>query len=129
MQKKSIRIISNAAYHAHTSPLFIKHHILPLKHLITQTSGILTHSIIHKYSPTTLHNTWLFNYERNPERDLRNANELYVPRAINEQLKRSPYFALPVMWNNLPYDRMQPNPLTFKIALNEFLWRQINEGN
>jgi hypothetical protein len=72
-QKKAIHTVCNAKYRDHTTPLFIKTKILPLEQLIIQTRGKLTHSVFHKYSPPALHNTWTTNYERNPDRALRDA--------------------------------------------------------
>jgi hypothetical protein len=48
---------------------------------------MLTHSIIHKYGPPALHNQWQSNAERNPNLELRNANDLYIPLAKSEQVK------------------------------------------
>jgi hypothetical protein len=70
-QKKSIRIISNAKYNDSTSNLFTNLKILPLNYLIIQVQGLLMHSIIHKYSPSTLHNTWITNRDRNLGLDLK----------------------------------------------------------
>jgi hypothetical protein len=128
-QKKAIRIICNAGYRDHTTPLFIKTKILPLTQLITYTQGLLTHSIVHKHSPPTLHNTWQTNYERNPERALRDAQELYVPLATSDQTKKLPYFALANNWNSLPYDKYHVNPTTFRIALNGFVWSQVSNDD
>jgi hypothetical protein len=124
-QKKAIRTICNANYREHTAPLFTMTKILPLTQLITYTQGLLTHSVVHKYSPPTLHNTWQTNYERNPERALRDAQELYVPLAISDQTKKLPFFALANNWNTLPYDKYHANPTTFKIALTSFVWSLV----
>ena len=83
LQKKTIRIISKAKYNANTSPLFHSLKILPLKHLITYSKGLLIHSIYHKYSPPALHNTWITNEQRGGDHDLRNANDLYTRRSKN----------------------------------------------
>jgi hypothetical protein len=108
---------------------FLEIFLNPVYTYILQTPGILARSIIHKYSPSTLHNTWVFNYERNPDRELRNANDIYVPLANSIPVKKMPYFAISTMWNNLPYDRMQPNPTTFRIALNDHFWNLLTTNN
>jgi Reverse transcriptase (RNA-dependent DNA polymerase) len=125
-QKKAIRAICNANYNAHTTPLFINLGIMPLNHLIRYTQGLLTHSIVHKYSPLSLHNTWITNMDRNPDRILRDADELYIPIANSDQTKKLPFFALAVNWNRLPYDKFHANPTTFRIALNNHIWETIN---
>ena len=95
---------------------------LPLKHLITYTQSLLVHSIYHKYSPPSLHNSWLTNSMRNDIRELRNADDLYIPYARTDHVKKMPYFALPRMWNELSEQKFTPNPTTFKIAIkNHFL--------
>jgi hypothetical protein len=122
-QKKAIRTVCKAKYRDHTTPLFLQTKILPLKQLISYTQGLLTHAIFHKHSPPSLHNTWTTNYERNPDR----AQEIYIPLAINDQTSKLPFFALAKNWNELPYDKYQPNPTTFRIALNNHVWSLVND--
>ena len=110
--KKTIRTITNSNYTAHTSPLFNSQKILPFKHLITYTQSLLVHSIYHKYSPPSPHNTWRTNSMRNDIRELCNADDLYIPFARTEL-----NFALPKMWNKLSEQKFTPNPTTFKIAI------------
>jgi hypothetical protein len=81
---------------------------------------MLTHSIVHKYSPPALFNQWEFNYESNHV-ELRNNNDMYIPRAAAEYVKKMPYFSLAVNWNNLPVEKSYPNHLTFKICLMDHL--------
>jgi len=127
IQKKAIRTISKAKHNDNTAPLFLKHKILPLNHLITLTQGQLMHSIYHKYSPQPLHDTWTTNHMRGNDHDLRNGLDLYTPLARTEHVKRLPYFALPMTWNNLPDVKLNANKTTFKIALRDHLFRQIEE--
>jgi hypothetical protein len=87
LQKKVIRSVCNAKYTAHTEPLFKDLNILPLDKLIIFTKGMLTHSIVHKYSPPALFNQWEFNYERN-HFELQNNNDMYIPRAAAEYVKK-----------------------------------------
>ena len=120
MQKKAIRIVTKSNYTSHTAPLFNSLKIMPLKHLISYTKSLLVHSIYHKYSPSSLHSTWVTNSMRNNQHDLRNADDLYVPLARTEHVKRLPYFQLPKMWNELYEQKYTPNPTTFKIAIKEY---------
>jgi hypothetical protein len=126
-QKKAIRSVCNAKYRDHTTPLFKKTKVMPLCQLITYTQSLLTHAVFHKYSPPSLHNTWTTNYDRNPDRALRDAQEIYIPLAINDQIKRLPFFAFAKNWNALPYDKYHANPTTFKIALTNHIWSQVND--
>ena len=127
MQKKAIRTISKANHSAHTTPLFQALKILPLQLLITFTKGILMHSIYHKHSPLALHDTWTTNNLRNPDIDLRNGTDLFVPLARTDHVKKLPYFSLPALWNSLPDDRLTYNKITFRIALKDHLHRQLQE--
>ena len=92
---------------------------MPFKHLITYTQSLLVHSIYHKYCPSSLHNSWMTNSMRNAARDLRNADDLYIPFARTDHIKKLPYFALPKVWNELTEQKFTPNPTTFKIAIKQ----------
>jgi hypothetical protein len=120
-----VRTVSKVQRLAHTAPLFKQINIMPLNYLIKYTQNLLTHSSIHKYSPTACHNQWILNSDRNPEIDLRNANDIYIPRACSEQVKILPYFAFANNWNTLPYDRLHQNPTTFRIFLSDYVWNLI----
>jgi hypothetical protein len=121
LQKKAVRAICAVKHNAHTAELFQQLNILPLDKLITFSQSMLTHSIIHKYGPPALHNQWQSNAERNPDLELRNANDLYIPLAKSEQVKKLTYFALAKNWNNLPIEKQYANPTTFRIFLKEHL--------
>ena len=54
---------------------------------------------------------------RNETRELRNADDLYVPFARTEQVKKMSFFALPRVWNELHEQKFTPIPITFKIAI------------
>jgi hypothetical protein len=120
MQKKVIRAVCNANYNAHTEPLFVQLNILNVDKLITFTKGMLTHAIVHKYGPPALHDQWEFNHQRN-NFQLRNDNDMYIPRAMTDYVKRMPYFSLAINWNNLPAEKMYPNHITFRISLLDHL--------
>ena len=125
MQKKAIRLITKSRYNDPPYPLFDKLKILPFEYLITLSGGLLVHSILHKYSPSSLHNTWLTNEQRGTNHDLRNAHHLYIPFARTDQVKRLSFFSLPKLWNELPDCKLTPNPITFKIALKWHLFNLI----
>jgi hypothetical protein len=100
MQKKAIRVICNASYRAHTAPLFKELKILPLDELIKYSNVKFMHFYYLKQLPMSFNGMWITNEERNPERVLRNANDLYVPAHRLEMVKRMPLFAFPTVWNN-----------------------------
>jgi hypothetical protein len=98
-QKESIRVINNAGYRDHTAPLFKLNCILPLDEMI-KFSNLL---FMHRYSilnlPISFHETWSLNRILNPDRPLRNANDLRIPHHNFASLKRLPMFAFPRVWN------------------------------
>jgi hypothetical protein len=120
-QKKAIRTISKAKYNAHTKDLFNAAKIMPFKTLIKYQQSLLVHSIYHKYCPPSLHSSWSTVGERNNTYALRNAADYFVPQAVNEQLKKLPYFALPKLWNEICDMKYVPNPTTFKLFFKNLL--------
>ena len=78
-QKQAIRIVCNAPYRAHTAPLFKELKILPLDQLIEYCRIKFMHCYHFKKLPLSFNEMWKTNRERNPERILRNADDLYVP--------------------------------------------------
>jgi hypothetical protein len=82
---------------------------------------------VHKYSPPILHNQWITNAIRNPNVELRNANDLYVTTALSEQVKKLPLIAFEIVWNNLPDNKLHRNPNLFKPLLKEHIWSLVTE--
>jgi hypothetical protein len=119
-QKKAIRIITRSNYNAHTAPLFNNLRIMPFDNLVKYSQSLLMHSIVHKYSPQALHDTWIFNFERNPDVHLRNGDDLYIPLARSEQSSKLPIFALPRLWNELPPFKLTPELSIFRPLLKEY---------
>jgi hypothetical protein len=99
-QKKAIRIISRAKYRDHTAPLFSKLEILPLEQLIMYNRLKFMHNYYFRKLPFSFHNLWLSNAERNPARELRNANDYFIPPHRIELVKRMPLFSFPAAWNS-----------------------------
>jgi hypothetical protein len=120
-QKKSIRLITRSKYNDHTAPLFEALKILPFDTLVRYSQCLIMHSVINKYCPPALHNTWTTNLDRNPDLQLRNAEDLYIPLARTDQTKRLPYFAWAKLWNDLPPLKLTQQPITFKSLLTQYL--------
>lgn len=128
LQKRAIRLITKTPYLAHTNQLFISSKILPLDKLIIQGKLLFMHSIEYNYCPSSFINIWQKNFERNPNIELRNANDYYIPLAKIESFKKIPLFSLPTQWNALPDEiKLQHNKFTFKHCLKDFLFESINE--
>jgi hypothetical protein len=109
-QKEAIRIICNSGYRDHTAPLFAKQNILPFDKLIQLSTLKFMHSFIHNQLPLSFHGMWIFNRERQPDRDLRNADLLYIVPHKFATLKRMPLFNFPAIWNAAGPDKFNPIP-------------------
>jgi len=59
------------------------------------------HSVCYAYAPKSFENTWLKNAVRAPDLNLRNGDEYNLPHPRTEQFKKSTYYSLPSVWNNL----------------------------
>ncbi len=80
-QKEAIRIICNVGYRDHTAPLFAQCTTAdtPLDQLIEISTLKFMHSFTHNLLPLSFSNMWQPNRNRNPQRKLRNADQLYFP--------------------------------------------------
>jgi hypothetical protein len=107
-QKQAVRTICRANYRDHTMPLFRQLKILPLDKLIQFYNIKFMHSYIHSKLPISFNGTWITNRERNPARELRDANDLYVPPHRIELVKRMPICSFPAAWNSAPLDKNNP---------------------
>jgi hypothetical protein len=107
-QKEAIRIIANAGFRDHTAPLFAQLKILPLEELIMYNKLKFMHSYTHNLLPVSFNHMWTLNRERNPDRVLRNADQLYVPPHNYATLKRMPLFNFPSTWNLEGVEKFNP---------------------
>jgi len=107
-QKEAIRVICNARNREHTAPLFAQLKILPLDQLIKLNILKFMHSFSHKNLPLSFHSIWITNRERQPERVLRNADQLFIPHHNYATLKRMPLFNFPVVWNAAGPEKLDP---------------------
>ena len=127
LQKKVIRIITNSNYRENTLPHFVSLNILPLDKLILQRKNILMHSFFYNYGPSSFNLTWISHADRNPELNLRNANDIILPYPRIDHLKKMPLYSLAKSWNELNDIKFQHNPITFKISLNDLLYQSLYE--
>jgi hypothetical protein len=80
---------------------------------------------MHNYSnqqlPFSFNELWLTNIMRNPNRALRNANDLFVPAHHLASVKRFPLFSFPRIWNEEEERKHNPSHnfycKTLKVAL------------
>jgi hypothetical protein len=107
-QKEAIRIICNARYRDHTAPLFAQLKILPFSQLIHYSNLKFMHSFFHNMLPFSFRQMWLTNRDRNQDRILRNADNLYIPQHNYASLKRMPLFNFPRIWNIEGNEKFNP---------------------
>jgi hypothetical protein len=112
-QKEAVRVIANAGYRDHTTPLFAQLKILPIDQLIKLNNLKFMHSYFHNSLPFSFRNLWLTNRERLPARELRNADQLYIPAHNYATLKRMPLFNFPAIWNATGPEKNDPRKHRF----------------
>ncbi len=108
-QKEAIRIISNAGYRDHTNPLFKQSGILPLENLVKYSNLKFMHKYTHNKLPFSFSETWITNRARNPNLELRNVDDLYIPPHHFSTTKRFPLFSFPRIWNEEPVTKFNPS--------------------
>jgi hypothetical protein len=112
-QKEAIRIVCNVGYRDHTGPLFKQLGILPFDELIKYSQLKFMHDFHHGKLPLSFADTWISNRNRNPEIELRNADNLYVPAHHYATTKRFPLFTFPRIWNEATGDKLNPSQRVF----------------
>jgi Reverse transcriptase (RNA-dependent DNA polymerase) len=126
LQKKAIRIVTNAAYNANTSPLFYELKVLPYELLLKQFICRFMHAIEYSYNHETFYDYWPLNNQRIINYELRNNSMRTVPRLNYEQLKNCPLVNFPKVWNELAVElRLQRNPITFHLELLNSLFEEL----
>ncbi len=66
-------------------------------------------------------NTWTTNIEGNPERALRNANDLFILPHRVEFVKRLPLYTFPLAWNSAPGEKLNPRQHLYLKELKQIL--------
>jgi hypothetical protein len=97
-----------------------------------QKQFILTfmHSVEYEYGPATFRENWPKNGNRNRHYELRNGEELFIPRCTKESLRNAPLFNFPSIWNSLDINvKLQRNPITFKFTLIDSLLEEFRNEN
>ena len=113
MQKKAIRTICNVGFRDHTAPLFKELKILPLEQMKTLNILKFMHGFMHNLLPFSFRDAWITNRIRLPDRELRNADQLYIPPHSFATLKRLPLFNFPSVWNQADISKKNPNQIAY----------------
>ena len=112
-QKAAIRIVANAGYRDHTSPLFKELKILPFEQLCKYEALKFMHNFNNQKLPLSFAETWILNRDRIIGRELRNANDLYVPAHNYATLLRMQLFNFPRIWNEHSNAKNNPSLPSF----------------
>jgi hypothetical protein len=116
-QKEAIRTVSAAGYRDHTKPLFKSLNILPLDELIKFSALKFMHKFSTGKLPLIFSDLWVKNVIANPDRALRNANDLKIPSHHLSIVKRFPLFTYPRLWNDELERKNNPNLTAYLRAL------------
>jgi hypothetical protein len=80
------------------------------------------HNFTNRKLPLSFAETWIWNRDRNLGRNLRNADDLYVPPHNYASLKRMQLYSFPKLWNDHPVYKNNPSLSIFlKQTKNEML--------
>jgi hypothetical protein len=107
-QKQALRIITNAGYRDHTEPLFARLKIMNIDMLIKYSALKFMHNYVNQKLPLSFSNTWITNRERLLDRELRNADNLYIFPHKYATLKRMQLFNFPKIWNEADPQKQTP---------------------
>ena len=122
VQKRAIRLISNASYNEHTNPLFLFHKILKLEDLYLFQLGV--------YVFKNLEN---FNFVSEHSHDTRHGGELRPPFQRLRTTQQSVFYQGCKLWNELPERIKMVDTLEkFKTSLKNYYldkYQQENELN
>jgi hypothetical protein len=128
IQKKAIRVITNSPYNAHTNPLFQQLRVLPFPSLIKSRKLQFMHSVYNNYCNESFANIWTKNEHRRIEHNLRNANDFLLPHLRIELFRKFPVYSFAHVWNSLGDLKFKPNPITFRISLEEEILNQLDDA-
>jgi hypothetical protein len=88
-QKQAVRIISNAGFRNQTAPLFAQLCIPPIGSTYKIVNLQIYAQLLSQPVPRSFREIWNTNRERNPNKELRNANDLYIPLLCNTKKNAS----------------------------------------
>ena len=101
LQKRSVRILNNAKYNAHTDPIFKSLHLLK----VLDISRLQEIKFIYKFENSMLPKYFISMFTRNSHihsYSTRNSNHLVIPSSRHTFVKNSIRFRMPGIFNSLP---------------------------
>ncbi len=121
LQKKVVRILSNASYDAHTSPLFKSNKILKFEDIYLLNLGKFMFSYQNNLLPPSFSN-FFFTTDQIHSHNLRTAGQFYVPFCRTKAKQFTVKYQGPKFFNSLNSEiRVLPSILTFQFKLNKYL--------
>ncbi len=85
------------------------------------------HSVVHNYCNTSFNNVQVKKENRQIDHNLSNVDDFLLPPVRIEQFRKFPVYSFAYLWNTLGDLKLQLNPITFKISLENELFEQLVE--
>ena len=121
LQKKAIRIISNADYLAHSSKIFFNMKLLKLDDIRTFQLGTFMYKLRYNKLPSAIPHMFVTN-ENIHSHNTRNKNGYLIPNVRTNCRKFTVSYAGPILWNSFPQKlRQLPSEVLFKRKLKYIL--------
>jgi hypothetical protein len=86
------------------------------------------HAVYNNYCNESFANIWIKNEHRRIEHNLRNANDFLLPHLRIELFRKFPVYCFAHVWNSLGDLKLQPNPITFRLSLEEEILNQLDDA-
>ena len=103
LQKKGIRIIFNASYYAHTTPIFKELKLLNVYDINNFNIAIFMFLCSRGLLPLAMLSTFVLNSNVHCH-NTRNSVNYHLPKIRTNISKNSIFFKGPVLWNQIPPD-------------------------
>ena len=101
LQKKALRLINNKAYASHTDPLFKQENVLKFHDIYKVVTALHVHDLLANKLPSSFDNFFPMVNHSQHNRITRQYNNLPQTLARTQFSARTPYHAIPALWNNL----------------------------
>jgi Reverse transcriptase (RNA-dependent DNA polymerase) len=132
LQKKAIRLISNAKYNSHTEPIFKNLSILPFNKLILFFNLKLMQQYTQGFLPVSFNNVWVINAARCQNEFmmmLRNRENLHTPFVRLTSSSLQPLVVLPKTWSQFQNEdiKILREKEEFKFELKKYLLSLLSD--
>ena len=122
LQKKAIRIISNADYLPHSSKLFLNLKLLKLDDIMKFQLGTFMYKLKYNKLPSAIPHIMFVTNENIHSHNTRNKNGYLIPNVRTNCRKFTVSYAGPILWNSFPQKlRQLPSEVLFKRKLKYIL--------